>query len=67
MNTTALYSFYLFSKLFDVIAKENYEYDLMFEEVKALYDEYLSSAFNDSTQPEYECMERFLEFKLINM
>jgi hypothetical protein len=54
------YSFYLFTKLYDVIIGEEYEYDLMYENLIDLYHEYESSSFNDSSIDEYQCMVNFL-------
>jgi hypothetical protein len=57
------YSFFLFTKLYDVIIGEQYEYDLMFDDLNDLYREYESSEFNDSAIDEYQCMTNFLTNK----
>jgi hypothetical protein len=58
------YSFYLFSKLFDVIIGHEYEYDLMFQDITNLYKLYEISTHNDENLPEYECMVNFLRNNL---
>jgi hypothetical protein len=57
------YSFFLFTKLYDIIIGEQYEYDSMFDDLKGLYREYDASEFNDSTIDEYQCMTNFLTNK----
>ena len=54
------YSFYLFSKLFDVIIRHEYEYDLMFRDITNLYKTYEMSTYIDEDLPEYDCMTNFL-------
>jgi len=58
------YSFYLFSKLFDVFIKHDYEYDLMFEDISNLFFLYERSKWNDGNVGEYECMTNFFEGNL---
>jgi hypothetical protein len=53
------YSFYLFSKLFDAIIGHEYEYDLMYRDIKNLYTFYQMSYYNDMDQDEYSCMYLF--------
>ena len=57
------YSFYLFTKLYDVIIGEEEEYDIMFENLMGLYEEYSGSEFNEPSLPEYDCMVKFLIYK----
>ena len=54
------YSFYLFSKLFDVYHPNETSYDELFGEVCTAYDLFIESALNDGNKPEYECMCNFL-------
>lgn len=53
------YSFYLFAKLFDEYIGHQYEYDLMFQDINNLFTLYSLSEYNNSNQPEYECMVEF--------
>lgn len=53
------YSFFLFSKLADVCIDTNFEYDILYEYLILLFEEYENSEFNVSTQGEYECMINF--------
>jgi hypothetical protein len=55
----ANYSFYLFSKLFDLHIGHNYEYDLMYQDISNLYFIYQRSKYNNFGWPEYECMSAF--------
>lgn len=55
------YSFFLFTKLFDVIIDVNYEYDALFEDLQTLYEGYQVSSFNDPNKGEYECMVEYLQ------
>jgi hypothetical protein len=61
------YSFFLFTKLYNVIIGEQYEYDLMFDDLKDLYREYDVSEFNDSAIDEYQCMTNFLTNKITKL
>lgn len=55
------YSFFLFTKLHDVIMGVSSEpYDYQFEDLVDLYKLYESSEFNSSDYGEYECMVKFL-------
>jgi hypothetical protein len=58
------YRFFLFSKLFDVIISIEYEYDLMFEDLQILFEEYDTSSYNDSNESEYECIVKFFKHNL---
>lgn len=60
-QTPFSYSFFLFSKLYDVIIDVEYAYDVLFEHMMELYSEYHESKYNDPNQPEYECIVAFLE------
>ena len=53
------YSFYLFTKLFDVVIGVDYEYDYMYEDLKYLYTLYNESIYNVDSKGEYECMWQF--------
>jgi hypothetical protein len=55
------YSFFLFTQLYNAIVGIQYEYDLLYEDVKKLFYDYLLSSFNDCNKPEYECMVAFLK------
>lgn len=54
------YSFFLFTQLYNEIVGIQYEYDLLFEDLNLLFDQYNDSSFNDENQPEYECIVSFL-------
>lgn len=54
------YSFFLFSKLFDVIIPNEHEYDLLYADVCTHYGKYCDSEYNDPNQPEYGCMVEYL-------
>lgn len=54
------YSFFLFGQLTSAILKVEYEYDIFFEDVRQLYNEYNDSSFNDANQSEYDCMVNYL-------
>lgn len=60
------YSFFLFNKLYDSIfgVDHELEYDLMFDNMLSLFNEYECSQYNDEFEPEYECMVRFLKQRL---
>lgn len=53
------YSFFLFSKLYDIHIEINYEYDYMFEDLTDLYKDYDESNYNDPNEDEYTCMQNF--------
>lgn len=55
------YRFFLFSKLFDAMIGIEYEYDLMFEDLQILFEEYDTSSYNDSNESEYECIVEFFK------
>lgn len=55
------YQFFLFTQLYNEIIGIQYEYDILFGDIKNLYYEYLISDFNDDELPEYECMVNFLK------
>ena len=55
------YSFFLFSKLADLYLDTEYEYDLLFEDLKTLYHTFENSEHNVDTKPEYECMVDFFK------
>ena len=54
------YSFYLFSKLFDVVINLECEYDVMYEFINDLFNDFEFSKYNDSNLGEYECIVKFL-------
>ena len=54
------YSFFLFSKLFDVYHPREIEYDWLFEEVEWAYIDYNKSKYNDSNKAEYQCICDYL-------
>lgn len=58
------YSFFLFSKLFDLFNDTHTPYDELYEEVMAMYQDYVHSEFNDEFKPEYECMVDYLSNKV---
>ena len=55
------YQFFLFTQLFNVIIEPECEYDMLYPIVRNEMDKYLDSDFNDSNEPEYECMEWYLK------
>lgn len=55
------YQFFLFTQLFNVIVEPECEYDILYSTVKHYFDAYMVSEFNDSNEPEYECMEWYLK------
>lgn len=56
------YQFFLFTQLFNVhIDNTDVPYDMLYPIVKDSFDKYLDSEFNDSNEPEYECMEWYLK------
>jgi hypothetical protein len=55
------YSFFLFTKLHDVILGVSEEpYDLQYDDMVDMYDVYNASEFNRSDYDEYRCMLNFL-------
>jgi len=54
------YSFYLFSKLYDLHTQDERPYDEIFVDLCKLYEEFRHSEYNDYTKPTYECIVRFL-------
>lgn len=54
------YSFFLFSKLYDVTFNPIYPYDYLYRDVGIEYGKYCDSEYNDPDKPEYECMENYL-------
>jgi hypothetical protein len=62
MQNIPLYSFFLFTKLYDIIIKaDDYAYDVLFDDLVGHYKQYQSSFYNDENKPEYECIVAFLE------
>lgn len=55
-----LYSFFLFSQLYNVVIKPDYEYDLLYGDVCREFGKYCNSEFNDDNEPEYECIVNYL-------
>lgn len=56
------YSFFLFSKLMDVVfPKPDLEYDLRYEEVYGEYRKFIHSKYNDFFRGEYDCMIDYLQ------
>jgi hypothetical protein len=55
------YSFFLFTQLYNEIIGIQYEYDLLYEDIKKLFYDYQLSSFNDRYKPEYECIVAFLK------
>lgn len=55
------YPFFLFSKLYDNFFYEDdeLEYDLLFEKLTALYEDYRSSPYNDPNQDGYSCIRYY--------
>ena len=56
------YSFYLFCKLRDAIIPSELEYDLLYSEDMALFEEYNDSIFSINMKGEYECIVDFLNY-----
>lgn len=61
MPPADFYSFYLFSKLYDLYFTSLEEYDTCFDRELKLYYEFIASDYNKETEPEYECIEQFLQ------
>ena len=66
------YSFFLFTKLHDVIlGKSSETYDTQYEDLISMYNAYDTSKFNNPKFGEYECMLDYLisikEDRLINL
>lgn len=55
------YQFFLFTQLFNHYIKTECEYDTLYDIVSMELEEYFISDFNDSNEPEYECMEGYLK------
>ena len=59
MNT---YSFFLFTKLYEVVNGISDEpYDIQYEGIIHLYNEYEASTYNNGNKSEYECILSFLD------
>lgn len=55
------YSFFLFTKLHDVIiGKSSETYDIQYEGLYIEYNRYIASRYNDMNVGEYECMLDYL-------
>lgn len=55
------YSFFLFSKLFDVYHTTDMTYDALFEELKAMYKDWIIwDVDNGQNIGEYESMQNYL-------
>ncbi len=58
------YDFYLFSRLYiDTVSKEELEYDLEYELVCSLYDEFINSPFDNPNTDLYSCITSFFNNK----
>lgn len=55
------YSFYLFTRLYVDVCGTNMPYDVEYEQMTTLYNDYKGSQFDDPTQGEYECMLNFIK------
>ena len=62
MNGYGIYLMIELAKIYGVIEKE-LEYDLTWEQGQGLHQEFVGSEFDDSHEPEYECMVAFLKSK----
>lgn len=60
------YDFFLFTKLAQAngLIKEELEYDLQFEDLESLYNEYDNSIYNTGIKGAYECIEDYISAKL---
>ena len=47
--------------MYNEVVGIQYEYDLLFEDLNALYGQYESSPLNDANKPEYDCIVEFLK------
>lgn len=54
------YSFFLFSKLHDLIVHSESEYDILYEEQCSEYNKFRESSYNNPDEPEYECIVEYL-------
>jgi hypothetical protein len=66
MKKEISYSEYLFSRLVCEYKQSfrEMEYDTFFASIPILYKEFEESAFNDPSEPEYECIEKYIKSKL---
>lgn len=55
------YSFYLFTRLYVDVCGTNMPYDLEYEFMTTLYNDYKGSGYDDPSQGEYECMLNFIK------
>ena len=62
MKNQPSYSFFLFSKLYQIIVKvDDYAYDILFDDILSWYKQYDTSIYNDGNKPEYECIVEYIE------
>ena len=54
------YSFFLFSKLFDCFYTTDCAYDELYGVVYSMYEDYVTSEYNDEFKGEYECIVNYL-------
>ncbi len=54
------YSFFLFSKLFDLIHPIDGDFQELFISLEAYHEQFQASEFNDLYKPEEECMLEFI-------
>lgn len=60
MNGYSIFLMIELARLARVI-RDGLEYDTVWEQGESLYEDFKESEFNKDTEPEYECMEKFLE------
>lgn len=63
------YSFFLFSKLYELYFPEDneLEYDLLFDRLTILYQDYYTNSYNDVFRSEYSCMRDYLSNRQIKL
>ena len=63
------YSFFLFSKLYELTFPEDsgLEYDLLFDKLVLLYREYYGSVYNNEFQSEYTCITDYFSNRQIKL
>jgi len=55
------YNFFLFCRLYDVLIGVDYYYDVLFEDLKELYNKFADSDYNNPNMGTYECIETYLK------
>lgn len=56
------YSFFLFSKLYDLYFPSEIPYDILHTEVCQSYEDFIASPYNVEDKSEHDCMINYLVF-----